>query len=159
MKSLGTDPEDIETLASDRAGWRTKVWNGMKAFEEARITHFCGELLNSDTLLGTQEHLSVTFSTSGAQKYFLVTPTTRSTQEPSSVTPTISGIQEHLSVTPRTDFIVKTDVGLWTTLSNEEIPYRIEKGLLECQHWGGPFTKANLQKPNSFMLKKFILLH
>ncbi|CAI9721245.1 Hypothetical predicted protein [Octopus vulgaris] len=39
MKSLGMDPEDIETLASDRVGWRTKVWSGVKAFEEARITH------------------------------------------------------------------------------------------------------------------------
>ncbi|CAI9733321.1 Hypothetical predicted protein [Octopus vulgaris] len=39
MKSLGMDLEDIETLASDRAGWRTKVWSGVKAFEEARITH------------------------------------------------------------------------------------------------------------------------
>ncbi|CAI9722246.1 Hypothetical predicted protein [Octopus vulgaris] len=39
MKLLGMNPEDIEILASDQAGWQTRVWNGIKAFEEARITH------------------------------------------------------------------------------------------------------------------------
>ncbi|CAI9717867.1 Hypothetical predicted protein [Octopus vulgaris] len=37
MKSLGMVPEDLNTLASDRVGWRTKVWSGAKSFEEARI--------------------------------------------------------------------------------------------------------------------------
>ncbi|CAI9717558.1 Hypothetical predicted protein [Octopus vulgaris] len=39
MKSLRVDPKAIETLTSDRAGWRTKVWGGMEAFEEVRMTH------------------------------------------------------------------------------------------------------------------------
>ncbi|CAI9723470.1 Hypothetical predicted protein [Octopus vulgaris] len=38
MKSRGIVPEDTETLSSDRVGWRTKVWSGVKSFEEARLT-------------------------------------------------------------------------------------------------------------------------
>lgn len=40
------------------------------------------------------------------------------------------------------DFIVKNDVDLWTTLIAEEISYLIEKGPLEFQHWNGPFTTS-----------------
>ncbi|CAI9725869.1 Hypothetical predicted protein [Octopus vulgaris] len=39
IKSLGMDPEDIRIAASDQTEVRTKVWKGVKAFEEARITH------------------------------------------------------------------------------------------------------------------------
>lgn len=39
VKSIGMDQEDIETCASNGVGWRTKAWNSVKAFEEARITY------------------------------------------------------------------------------------------------------------------------
>lgn len=38
MKSFGMVPEYIGTLASYRAEWGAKVWNCVKAFEEAKIS-------------------------------------------------------------------------------------------------------------------------
>lgn len=39
MKTLGMDGENIESLASDRVRWLTKVWNGVKTFEVSRVMH------------------------------------------------------------------------------------------------------------------------
>ena len=74
---------------------------------------------DSEALLGTPEHLSVTPSTR------------RSTDMEASVSSTKC---TEASAGSSTDFMVKNDVGLWTTSSNKEISYWIEKGPFECQH-------------------------
>lgn len=84
-------------------------------------------------------------STSATQEYLSVTPSTsRSTDTEVLVCPTKCSEASVCSF----DFIVKNDVDLWTTLSDEEISSLIEKGPLECQHWDGPFTASKRTHKN-----------